>query len=210
MKIVDQRSLMSQIFAFKFSGADRSLLQPHIYINQLLRREKEKCRFGMLRLKCVIRGRKPKKPSFLFAKTIESLTPETGLCLNSCHFHFIPQNYRNHNLQGEQQNRTPLRGQLCVCVRGGVNKRVRKTLVCLLWTRASSSGSRVVKTYSSVLHEFKAGAEVCQADVTLLIQQNVVRLDVPEGGTGEEAERGETQKASCFRYILGSIHNCQF
>lgn len=82
------------------------------------------------------------------------------------------------------------------CVWGGVDKRVSKTLVCLLWTGTSSSSSSVVKTYSSVLHEFKAGAEVCQADVTLLIQQNVVRLDVPEGGAGEETKSQKTLQAS--------------
>ena len=41
----------------------------------------------------------------------------------------------------------------------GVDKEVRKALVCLLWTRRGIS-SRVVKTHRPVLHEFQAGAKV--------------------------------------------------
>lgn len=68
----------------------------------------------------------------------------------------------------------------------GVDKEVSKALVCLLWTRGGIS-SRVVKTYCPVLHEFEAGAEVCQADVAVHIQQYVVGLNVPE----ERQEGGE-------------------
>lgn len=42
--------------------------------------------------------------------------------------------------------------------------------------------SKVAKAYRPVLHEFEAGAEVGQADVAVHIQQDVVGLDVPEGG----------------------------
>ena len=47
----------------------------------------------------------------------------------------------------------------------------------------------MVKTYSPILHEFEAGAEVSQADVAVHIQQNVVRLNVPER-RGKEKDEG--------------------
>lgn len=34
-------------------------------------------------------------------------------------------------------------------------------------------------TYCSVLHKFETGAKVCQANVAVHVQQDVVRLDVP-------------------------------
>lgn len=61
----------------------------------------------------------------------------------------------------------------------GVDKEVRKALVCLLWPKRGISSS-VVKTYRPILHEFEAGAKVSQADVAVHIQQNIVGLDVPE------------------------------
>lgn len=75
----------------------------------------------------------------------------------------------------------------------GVDKEVRKALVCLLWTRRGISSS-VVKTHRPVLHEFEAGAKVSQADVAVHIQQNVVGLNVPERKQRKKAMGGEEEK----------------
>lgn len=75
----------------------------------------------------------------------------------------------------------------------GRRRSLEKLWDCLLWPEGSE-----VKTYSPILHESEAGAEVSQADVAVHIQQNVVGLNVPEitkeketrvsGGRGPEEE----------------------
>lgn len=56
------------------------------------------------------------------------------------------------------------------------------------------AGRNSAGTHSAVLHQLEAGAEVGQADVAVHVQQDVVRLDVPE--------RRKTRTASdVFRFI---------
>lgn len=56
------------------------------------------------------------------------------------------------------------------------------------------AGRNSAGTHSAVLHQLEAGAEVGQADVAVHVQQDVVRLDVPE--------RRKTSTASdVFRFI---------
>lgn len=67
----------------------------------------------------------------------------------------------------------------------------------MLWigrNSSSSGGGGAVKTYRPILHEPEAGAKVSQADVAVHIQQNVVRLDVPEKRERERGQREERKE----------------
>lgn len=113
---------------------------------------------------------------FLFKQSLSSLR-------FSLIIYFIPflslgwgsENGLNHKLQAQPSSWTALSSWETP----GVDKEVRKALVCLLWPKRGISSS-VVKTYRPILHEFEAGAKVSQADVAVHIQQNIVGLDVPE------------------------------
>lgn len=76
-------------------------------------------------------------------------------------------------------------------------------LTCIL-----SSNSRWA-SYHAIVVETQAGAKVCQADVAIHVQQDVVRLDIPEGRRGVKGlicVCSDTSLCACLYMFLSCVH----
>lgn len=76
-------------------------------------------------------------------------------------------------------------------------------LTCIL-----SSNSRWA-SYHAIVVETQAGAKVCQADVAIHVQQDVVRLDIPEGRQGVKGlicVCSDTSLCACLYMFLSYVH----